>query len=101
MLETIICIFAIYGLAFALKDADGPWGIMSLMRNALINNKRVGVFFFKLFDCYFCVGFHAGWIIYLLSQENWTINYFILWGLAGGAASLIIDGILSRLSSPQ
>lgn len=101
MLETIICLLAICGLAFTLKDASGPWGIMSLIRNKLITNKYVGVFFFNLFECYFCVGFHAGWIVYLLSQNNWSINFFILWGLAGGVLSLIMAGLLSSLSPRQ
>jgi hypothetical protein len=96
-MEIIIYILSIYGLAFAIKDASGPWGIMSLIRNRLISNKYVGVFFFELFECYFCVGFHAGWIVYLLSQDSWALNYFILWALAGGVVSLILDGAVAQL----
>lgn len=101
MLQIIICICAIYGLAFVLKETSGPWGILSIIRNRLIANKYVGLFFFNLFECYFCVGFHAGWIVYLLSQHHWHLNFLILWGLAGGVISLIIDGILSRPVPPQ
>lgn len=99
MIETIISIFAIYGLAFLIKDSAGPFDIMDKIRTRLIQNKYAGVFFFKLLDCYFCVGCHCGWIVYLLSHESYTWQFFILWTLAGGAISLILDGVLGKLHS--
>ena len=95
-MSVVFPILAIFGLAFLIKESDGPWGIMSWARNKLINNKYVGVFFFKLLECYFCVGFHAGWIVYLLTHPVWKINFIILWGLAGASISLIIDRLLMR-----
>lgn len=95
----IIYLFAIYGLAFFIKDSDGPWGVMAWLRNRLIRNKCVGVFFFKLLSCYMCVGTHAGWIIYLLTAKEWHLNLLIAWAFAGGAISLILDAILGKLSA--
>jgi len=92
-----IVILAIYGLAFFLKESDGPWGVMNWFRRTLFNLLWVGVFFIKLFDCYFCVGCHCGWIVYLLSTTTPTWQFFILWTLAGGTISLIIDALLSKL----
>jgi hypothetical protein len=100
-MEIIIYIFAIYGLAFAIKESDGPWGVMALIRNKLMQNKHVGVFCYKLLDCYFCLGCHCGWIIYLLSAKEWHLNLLICWSLAGGVISLILDAVLTRLSNPQ
>ena len=100
MLDLIICVFAVFGLAFLIKESDGPWGIMSWLRNRLMQNKYVGVFFYKLLDCYFCVGFHCGWMVYLLQAESYKFQSFILWGLAGGAISLILDGVLAKLHTP-
>lgn len=97
-MDIIICLLAIFGLAFAIKEADGPWDIMSRLRNKLITNKYVGVFFFHLLECYFCVGFHCGWIVYLLYSKNWAWNLFILWGLAGSAWSLIMHLLLARVT---
>lgn len=94
----IIYILAIFGLAFFIKESDGPCGLMSKARNHLMQNKYVGMFFFKLLNCYFCTGSHAGWIIYLLSQDEWHINLFFVWALAGGVVSLIMDSLLSKLS---
>jgi len=101
MLDAIITICAIYGLAFLLKESDGPWGIIGSARAKLFQNPHVGVFFFKLFDCYFCLGFHCGWLAYLLHEPHWSIQFIILWGLAGGTISLIFNNVLSRLSTPH
>jgi len=95
----LISILAIFGLAFLLKESDGPWGIIAWFRSLLFRNKYVGVFFYQLLDCYFCLGFHCGWIVYLLSGEPFRWQFIILWGLAGGVISLIMDGVLARLNS--
>jgi len=97
MMEALVTLLAVFGLAFLVKESDGPWGVMAWIRNRLMQNKYVGVFFFKLFDCYFCTGCHCGWIVYLLSHETYNIQSFILWTLAGGTISLILDGVLARL----
>jgi len=94
-------LLATYGLAFLINESDGPWGIMAWIRNKLIRNKYVGTFFYKLLDCYFCLGFHCGWIVYLLSAEKPQWNFFILYALAGGIFSLILDATLMRLYSQQ
>lgn len=93
----VIAFLAIYGLAFLIKQSDGPWGIMNRVRNALISNKYVGVFFYKLLDCWFCTGCHCGWIVYLLYTKDYSWQFFILWTLAGGTISLILEGVRSRL----
>lgn len=97
LVDLVIAFFAIYGLAFLIKDSAGPFDIMDKIRIWLMNNKYVGVFFFKLFDCYFCVGCHCGWIVYLLSHDDWNCQFFILWTLAGGAISLILNALLMKL----
>jgi len=93
----IISLLAIFGLAFLLKESAGPFDIMDRFRNKLMTTKYIGVFFFKLLSCYFCVGCHCGWIVYLLSAEHYTWQFFILWTLTGGTVSLILDAALARL----
>jgi hypothetical protein len=96
---TLLSILAIFGLTFLVKETEGPWGIISWLRNKLMINKYVGVFFYKLFSCYFCSGCHAGWIVYLLSApyKDWSAIQFVLWILAGGTISFCINVILERL----
>jgi hypothetical protein len=97
VIETIITLLAIPGLAFLIKDSAGPFDIMGWIRRTLMSNKYVGVFFFKLFDCYFCVGCHCGWIVYLLSHQLYKWQFFTLWTLAGGIISLMMSAALARL----
>lgn len=95
MIEMLIYVCAIFGLAFLLKESDGPWGLVAKGRNLLIGHKKVGKFFYDLLDCYFCLGFHCGWIVYLLSAEPFHLQFIILWGLAGGTISLTLSKLLN------
>jgi len=97
IMKLLIALFAIYGLAFTLSQADGPWGLLNKWRNFMMRLPLVGAQFYKLISCYFCLGFHSGWIVYLLSAEHVTWQFFTLWALAGGAFSLMMDNVLQRL----
>jgi len=99
----LLHIFAIVGLAFLIKESDGPWGIMAWIRSRLMRNKYMGVFFYKLLDCYFCVGCHTGWIIYLLATpyKDLSLQNFVMFSLAGGIISLLFDAIYGRLNNGQ
>lgn len=99
-MDILIPVLAIFGLAFFIKESDGPWGLMALARNRLMKDPVVGVFFYKLIECYFCLGFHCGWFVYLLYAQHWSLSHLIVWGLAGGMISLIMDLFLTRLSAP-
>lgn len=94
-----IALLAIFGLSFLIKESSGPFDIMSKLRNYLMRNKYVGYFFYSLLSCYFCVGCHSGWIVYLLFNKNYTVNLFIIWMLAGGASSLILEAVLNKLNT--
>jgi hypothetical protein len=95
----ILSLLAIYGLAFFIKETDGPWNLIGRWRNLMMRIPFIGVQFFKLLDCYFCLGCHCGWIVYLLSHESYSWQFFVLWALAGGAISLILSGVVAKLNS--
>lgn len=99
----IIQLLAIYGLYFFLSNSDGPFGIMSLIRNKLMLNKYLGTFFYKLFDCPFCCGIHVGYIIYLLTTnvKEWSFYNLIAWAFAGGALCYILTIVLENASKNQ
>jgi len=100
-MPNLMTLLAIFGLAFFVKQADGPWDLMARFRSVLMLNRFVGVFVFKLLDCWFCTGNWAGWAIYLLSIHfQWRafcIEGLVVYGFAGGAVCLLLDGILTRL----
>src|SRR3984957_5462826 len=97
MLECLIVIGAIFGLAFTIKQTDGPWDLVSRWRNLMMRIPFFGVQFYKLLDCYFCLGFWCGLGVYFLTQEPYKLTMAICWGLTGGTVCLILDGILTRL----
>lgn len=98
-MNIIIFCLAIFGLAFLVKETDGPGGIIAWFRNLLLQNKYVGVFFYKLLSCYFCTGMYCGAAVYLLSQPAFQWNLLFLWSLAGGVICLIMDGLMNKLHS--
>jgi Protein of unknown function (DUF1360) len=91
-MSTILLFFATFGLAFFVKESDGPCGVMNKARAHLLQK----VFFFKLFECYFCVGCWAGLVVYLLSLIP-VIGTITVWAFAGGTVSLMMGSILERL----
>jgi hypothetical protein len=98
-MNIIISIFAIFALAFLVKESDGPWGLIGSLRNALMRIKYFGVFIYKLLDCWFCTGMHAGWAVYLLQAEHYKVQDFVLWSLAGGAVCLAFSAMLNKLNA--
>lgn len=98
-MNLMISLLAIFGLYLIIKETDGPWGIIAWARNFLMRNKYVGVFFYQLLDCPICLGFHAGYIIYLLkaSESSYNASDFVLWGLAGSALCFLLNSIVEKL----
>jgi len=76
-------ILAAVGLMFFLKESY----IFDRPRQILIRRPII----YKLFECSFCLGFHCGWIVYLVSKHFYNINLFDLaiFGLGSATASLI------------
>lgn len=95
---SLLAIFSIFGLAFFIKESDGPFDIMNKTRNYLMRNNFVGLFFYKLLSCYFCTGCHAGWVVYLLQMSRFKLSEMILWSFAGGVVCILLDSIISKLN---
>lgn len=94
---TLLILLSAFGLAFALKQTDGPWDVVSKWRNLMMRIPIIGPQFYKLLDCYYCTGTWTGIIIYLLTPGAHTWQFLIIYGLASGAGSLILSAILERL----
>lgn len=94
----IYYLLMIFSLSFLLKEISGPWGILSWIRNKLIDNKYVGVFFYNLFSCWYCVGSHSGYLIYFITQpQPWTAILIIQWCLTGAICSLMLGILLEKI----
>lgn len=92
MLQAILTIFAIYSIAFSLKET----ALLDRPRNFLMRNSK---FFYDLLSCYHCTGSYAGLIGYLLFNQWCCLSYreAALWFFAGGAISFILNGVSNKL----
>lgn len=97
-MANIIDLLVIISLTYLIVNIEGPFGIFSKIRNLLLNNKYVGVFFYKLLSCYFCSGFWSGIIFCVLFKTLLIIN-IIYFGLLGAIISLITLNILNKYLS--
>jgi hypothetical protein len=88
----LIWLLALFGVAFSLKETSGPFGVMSFIRRKLFSNKFVGVYFFQMFDCYFCLSFNLAVIYGMAMGFGW--QQMLTWAFAGATSSLIIGRIL-------
>lgn len=91
----LLQIVAIFALTFAIKEIDGPFNLISLIRSFLM---RQSIFFYHLFSCAFCVGFWSGIIVFLV-YEPFTIQNLFLYGFFGAGASLLLMGTYNKLYS--
>lgn len=100
ILQAILYICSMFSLSVLLKEMDGPFNLITRTRLWLFRQKYVGVFFFDLFKCYYCVGTYSGVFVYLLHQRFHHIEIIgmILWGLTGAIVSLMGDVILGVLA---
>lgn len=100
MLETVICIFAIFSFAFMVKETDGPFGIIDKIRLTIYRLKYIGPMVYKLLQCYFCTGFYAGIFVYLLHNHFQDISGYdmVLWALAGACVSMCMSLIMNRVA---
>lgn len=93
-MEVFLFLLIIFGTSFFLKEISGPFDLMSKLRNKLFTNKYVGVFFYKLFDCYFCLGAEISWIFYLILTGDFNPIHWFMWAMVGGIFSLMMSKLI-------
>lgn len=94
-----ILILSIYALSFTIRNLPGPFNIFGILRNWFMRLPFfIGVFFYQLLECSWCVGFHSGYIVYAIYNHHLYFSDFLIWGLAGAAISAIMDAALGKLS---
>jgi hypothetical protein len=92
-LHTIIILISFYALTFAIKESV----LLDRPRVWLI---RQHTLLFALFECYFCVGFWSGLIVYLIANpfSSWNGFEMFLWGLCSAGISYVLDVVVDRVS---
>ena len=89
----VISILAIYALSFALRNLSGPWNIFGLTRNWVVQIPQIGTLFFELLSCPWCIGFHCGYVVYIISFHDFSLSNLFIWALAGSAIVAFGDTI--------
>lgn len=85
-MNILFILLSFYGLTFLLKDSY----ILEKPRLYLMAKY---VWFHKLMSCSFCVGFHSGWIVYLLTFTSFSFRTLFICSLVSAALNLIIAKI--------
>tara|TARA_Y100001973_G_scaffold106820_1_gene188381 strand:+ start:16735 stop:17058 length:324 start_codon:yes stop_codon:yes gene_type:complete len=98
-MNELLLLFAMYGIAFGLQHKlPGAW-------SGTLNKVFQKGFLETLLTCTYCVGFHAGWIIYLCSisggEKSFSIGYLIVYAFAGASFSYSIDAYVQNLEEGE
>lgn len=100
-MQTVLMLLALVGLAHAVQNAEGPFGMFSKIRNLLARVPVVGPMFFKLFSCDFCSGFWSGLGTYMfVNMGSWQLTEMLIWAFGGGCANHHFNRITSKLEGP-
>ncbi len=98
-MNIVFLLLVIFGASFCLKETSGPFDLIDKLRNKLFTTKYIGVFFYKLFSCYFCLGSDIGWVFYLILTGDFNPLHLFMWAMAGGIFSYSMNHILSFFNS--
>lgn len=95
--DLFLFIFATYGITFGLKDSK----LFSKPRNFLAERYD---FFLSLFQCPYCVGFHAGYLAFFLvgtypSSSVPLLCRVLAHAFAGSCVAGLLEALLLRLES--
>jgi|SRR5579859_4900647 len=97
-MSIIVLMMIIYSLSYIIRNLAGPFNLFSWIRNKLISNKLVGVFFYELLSCPWCIGFHCGYIVYIINTLNLSISKCFLWGLFGSFICFLFDQLFDIIN---
>ena len=98
-MSLVLIFLAIISLSFFIQNLSGPFNIFGLARNKLLQNKYVGVFFYELLSCPWCIGFHSGYLVYLLQCTEFDFRKMVIFGLVGSAVNAIFSELFNKLDS--
>jgi hypothetical protein len=98
MISAIVCFLAAYGIVFGLMQKKAAWLTEPLKR---------WQFFAALLTCPYCLGFHAGWMVWVLgrlpghissSTGLWeTVDEAVLYAFCGAAFCYLVDTLAVRI----
>ena len=83
-----VYMLATFGLAHFIKESD-------FMNWPRIQFLKLGPIFYKLLECYFCLGFWTSLVVYSLTfSGSFHIIDLILWGFSGATVSFLVSSLI-------
>ena len=77
-MEILLFFLACYGICFAIQN-----------KLPFLHGKHDTLD--KFLTCPYCVGFHTGWMVYLLQMETFVALDCLLWSFASSSFCYIMD----------
>ena len=91
----ILLLFAMYGVAFGFQNK-----LPTLWQGSLTKVFSKD-FVSQLLKCTYCIGFHSGWMVYLLyvfsGKGSPAIGELLIYAFAGAAFSYSVDTYVQKL----
>lgn len=79
----VLFLLAAYGVCFGLMNDKIPF-FPYLRKIPLFPDLEGKTFFSRMFDCPYCTGFHAGWVVWALTRLQEHLTKDICWTLLVG-----------------
>lgn len=83
----IAYLLSAFGIAHFIKESD----VMNWVR---VNLLKIHPIFYKLLNCYFCLGFWSALIVYLFTTLKYNFVDHILFGFSGATITFTISSII-------
>lgn len=107
MFELFVLLLASYGICFGLMNDKAKFFTDFLKGIPLFVDDDDSTFFYRMFVCPYCTGFHTGWVIFLISEiPVWVEGNFhapstvvsaLLFAFASSSACYALDVAIERL----
>jgi hypothetical protein len=93
-MNLFLSILVMYGITFGIKDSQ----LLAKPRQQLADRSN---FFYELFSCPYCVGFHSGWLTYLLLTpfSAFDLRFLVAFAFAGVPVSAFFELLLTTMES--
>lgn len=98
-MDIVLTLLAVVGTSFIMQKSSGPFDILDKIRNFIARIPVIGVLFFNMLSCDFCVGLWSGLVIYMIvnSWYYFNLHEMIVFVLSGGAFNLLFWKITNKL----
>lgn len=98
-MDIVLLLLAVCGVATAVSQTEGPFGLVSKVRNLLAHIPLLGPMLLSVLSCNFCLGFWSGLAVHVLTGGNvLNVSESLVMAFAGGTFNSLFGVVMSKLS---